>query len=110
MRRFNPCGLLTGLCMIVFVYACERKETSAVLFPEPLSHEWGRGFFSFTPETVISVETEDQKVAADWFAWLFARPAGFVPKVFMNAEDADVVLRCDQTMEPESYRIEVVRK
>lgn len=110
MRRFNPCGLLTGLCMIVFVYACERKETSAVLFPEPLSHEWGRGFFTFTPETVISVETEDQKVAADWFAWLFAESAGFVPQVYANVKDADIYLCHNQELGLEAYSMTVTPK
>jgi N-acetyl-beta-hexosaminidase len=78
--------------------------------PSPSSVEFGKGAFTFSHETVISVEDRQQQEIAEQFAWLFACPAGFVPKVFMNAEDADVVLRCDQTMEPESYRIEVERK
>ena len=63
--------------------------------------------FSFSPQTVISVESADQKAVAEWFAWLFASPGGFVPIVKENAFDADVLLRTDASMPESSYRIKV---
>ena len=65
--------------------------------------------FSFSPETVISVEDQQQKAVAEWFAWLFARPGGFVPKVEMGAFGADVLLRKDSSLEGPSYRIKTCR-
>lgn len=63
--------------------------------------------FSFSPQTVISVESSDQKAVAEWFAWLFASPGGFVPIVKEHAFDADVVLRRDASLPESSYRIKV---
>ena len=63
--------------------------------------------FSFSPQTVISVESSDQKAVAEWFAWLFASPGGFVPIVKENAFDADVLLRMDASLPESSYRIKV---
>lgn len=63
--------------------------------------------FSFSPQTVISVESAEQKAVAEWFAWLFAGPGGFVPIVKENAYDADVLLRRDASLPESSYRIKV---
>lgn len=99
------------ICISMLVMSsCEVKNERPSLIPSPSSVEYGKGVFTFCHDTVISVEDEHQKEAAERFAWLFARPAGFVPKVFLNAEDADVVLRRDEAMAPESYRIEADRR
>ena len=66
--------------------------------------------FSFSPQTVISVENSSQKAVAEWFAWLFACPGGFVPIVQVNASDADVLLRTDASIPESSYRIRVMGK
>lgn len=63
--------------------------------------------FRFTPTTVISVENDGQKAAADWFAWLFAKAGGFVPQVEVDAFGADVVLREDSSLDAAAYRIKV---
>ena len=61
--------------------------------------------FSFSPQTVISVEDPQQRAVAEWFAWLFARPGGFVPRVEVDATDADMILMKDSSLEGSSYRI-----
>ena len=66
--------------------------------------------FSFSPQTVISVENSSQKAVAEWFAWLFACPGGFVPIVQVNASDADVLLQTDASIPESSYRIRVMGK
>ena len=66
--------------------------------------------FSFSPQTVISVENSSQKAVAEWFAWLFACPGGFVPIVQVNASEADVLLRTDASIPECSYRIRVMGK
>ena len=66
--------------------------------------------FSFSPQTVISVENSSQKAVAEWFAWLFACPGGFVPIVQVNASDADVLLQTDASIPENSYRIRVMGK
>ena len=66
--------------------------------------------FSFSPQTVISVENPQQMAVAEWFAWLFACPGGFVPIVQVNASDADVLLRTDASIPECSYRIRVMGK
>jgi N-acetyl-beta-hexosaminidase len=110
MKTSNSKSVVLISCIMLMISSCVVKNERPALMPSPSSVEFGKGAFTFSHETVISVEDRQQQEIAEQFAWLFACPAGFVPKVFMNAEDADVVLRCDQTMEPESYRIEVERK
>ncbi len=63
--------------------------------------------FKFSPDTVISVENEEQRAVADWFAWLFARSGGFVLQVTDDALGADVVMRGDMSLEPSAFRIKV---
>ena len=86
MKDFRTSCIIVMLC--VLLASCERD-------------------FSFSPQTVISVESADQKAVAEWFAWLFASPGGFVPIVKENAFDADVLLRTDASMPESSYRIKV---
>ena len=66
--------------------------------------------FSFSPQTVISVEDPQQRAVAEWFAWHFACPGGFVPIVQVGASDADVLLRTDASIPGCSYRIRVTGK
>ena len=86
MKDFRTSCIIVMLC--VLLASCERD-------------------FSFSPQTVISVESAEQKAVAEWFAWLFASPGGFVPIVKENAYDADVLLRRDASLPESSYRIKV---
>lgn len=65
--------------------------------------------FEFSPYTVISVENQMQKEVADWFAWLFAAPGGFVPMVVTDDPSADVILSNDPGMPDDSYRLDIDR-
>ena len=110
MRRITPSGLVTIFCLMVSAIACDRKDASTILFPTPAHHEWGKNYFVFTPETVISVENDDQKAVADWFSWLFAGPAGFLPQVHSNVKDADMLLRMNSELGIEAYRLTVTAR
>ena len=66
--------------------------------------------FNFNPNTVISVENMEQSAVAEWFAWLFATSGGFVPKVEVNAEDPDVLLMENPSLDATSYRIRITEK
>ena len=67
------------------------------------------GRFEFSPYTVISVENEEQKEVADWFAWLFAAPGGFVPIVLKDDDAADIVLSHDPSLRESHYRLDIDR-
>ena len=101
--------LVTAFMMTSASCSCPRHSDSFHVVPCPSSIHVGEGSFRFTPFTVISVSSQEQKDAAEWFAWIFARPAGFVPMVLMNQDDADVILTYDTTLAPEAYRIKVSR-
>jgi hypothetical protein len=105
MIRFNPRGLQTAILILFINISCTHPEV--LLLPPPSTQENARGSFEFTPHTVISVEDEAQWEVADWFAWLFASPAGFVPKVFVDAENPDVIISTDASLPAEAYRIKV---
>lgn len=84
------------------------KRTFAILLISFLLVSCG-GRFEFSPYTVISVENEEQKEVADWFAWLFAAPGGFVPIVLMDDDAADIVLSNDPSMNDSHYRLDIGR-
>lgn len=108
MNISKPTGLLTLIVALAAAVSC--SESKVVILPAPVSCESGRGIFEFTPETVISVENAQQKEAAEWFAWIFARPAGFVPQVDVDAPSADIVVAEDGSLPEEAYRIKVRRR
>ena len=108
MTRFISLCLLALVLPSFLCVSC--KEADVILLPTPASFQCGRGHFEFTADTVIYVEDEQQRQAADWFAWLFAKPAGFVPKISGNKKKADVILHRDESLGKEAYRIEVRRR
>ena len=111
MKRLGHLLSASSILISVLVnVACVKNESSVVLIPAPESVSIGKGSFEFSPSTVISVENAEQKMAADGFAWLFALPAGFVPQVRTDADDADVILSADPEMEKEAYLLDVRRR
>lgn len=106
MRRFDSsviAVLLAGmLCM-----SCGKRSEVTEIIPAPVSVECGTGRFTFSHETRILVLNDEQRELADWFAWLFAKPAGFVPRLVNDKEDADIVFMTDCEMKDEAYRLEV---
>lgn len=108
MITSKPTGLLTLIIALAACISC--TESKVAILPVPASCEWGRGTFVFTPRTVISVEDEQQRETAEWFAWLFAGPAGFVPKVDTDAASPDIIVREDASLPDEAYRIKVTRR
>ena len=105
MIRFNLRGFQTAVLVLFINISCSHPDV--LLLPPPMTQECGRGMFEFTPHTVISVEDEAQRELADWFAWLFASPAGFVPKVFIGADNPDVLIKTDASLPAEAYSIRV---
>lgn len=78
------------------------------ILPYPAEVKKGSGEFLFTPQTVISVENEEQRVSARLFADLFHASAGFRPAVSTSsAENASVRLATDPLLAPEAYTLRV---
>ena len=82
------------------------KKITMILMTAAMLISCGRNF-EFSPYTVISVENEEQREVADWFAWLFASPGGFVPMVVTEDSSADVILSHDPSLEGDSYRLDI---
>ena len=74
------------------------------LVPRPLNLQTiGEDQFEVTARTVISVENEEQKAVADYFASLFTHSAGFTPSVALDTDRADIIFRSDASLKAESY-------
>ena len=69
------------IILSLFLVSCGNSGRGLSVVPSPASVELGTGVFTFDHDTVISVEDNQQKAVADWFSWLFAKPAGFVPNL-----------------------------
>ncbi len=109
MKSSNFASIVLLCGIMLSMSSCAVDNEKPALMPSPASVQLGKGVFTFSHETVISVEDRQQMEVAEWFAWLFAHPAGFVPKVFQNVSDADIILRRNAEMMPESYKINACR-
>lgn len=97
--------ILTTL-LTVFLLSCNDKENRDVLIaPRPNSITMGKGYFKFSGKTVITVENEEQAVAARYFANLFTTSAGFTPAVEVGNAKGDVRFITDKTISAEGYTI-----
>lgn len=83
-----------------------KTQRDVAIVPTPLSMEKGTGSFTFGPNTVITVPTEEQKPVAGLFASLFTRSAGFTPKVQVGTE-GDVCLELDKNLSEDAYEMQV---
>lgn len=83
-----------------------KTQRDIAIVPTPLSMEKGTGSFTFGPNTVITVPTEEQKPVAGLFASLFTRSAGFTPKVQVGTE-GDVCLELDKNLPEDAYEMQV---
>lgn len=83
-----------------------KTQRDVAIVPTPLSMEKGTGSFTFGPNTVITVPTEEQKPVAGLFASLFIRSAGFTPKVQVGTE-GDVCLELDKNLPEDAYEMQV---
>lgn len=83
-----------------------KTQRDVAIVPTPLSMEKGTGSFTFGPNTVITIPTEEQKPVAGLFASLFTRSAGFTPKVQVGTE-GDVCLELDKNLPEDAYEMQV---
>lgn len=83
-----------------------KTQRDVAIVPIPLSMEKGTGSFTFGPNTVITVPTEEQKPVAGLLASLFTRSAGFTPKVQVGTE-GDVCLELDKNLPEDAYEMQV---
>ena len=102
------CNLL--LVLLIILTSCSRQDTRVSVVPAPAIMEQGKDHFIIDDDTCISIEDESQRPVAEWFACLFENPAGFVPQVLTDGQDAEVRLHADCTLEDEAYRLHVDRK
>lgn len=101
-RLFN----YTLFICIILLSGCKSNETTNIV-PAPNFLERGKGCFIISPESVISVENEDQAQVASMFTRLFESAAGFAPEVTLGNEDADIKFVSDSTIAEEGYRLSV---
>lgn len=77
------------------------------LVPCPASIVPGTGNFQFSAKTTFAVENEEQAVQVRQLTGLFARAAGFTPRIKVEERKGDVCLATDTTLKSESYRLEI---
>lgn len=80
------------------------------LVPCPASIVPGVGNFQFSAKTTFAVENEEQAVQVRQLTGLFARAAGFAPRIKVGEGKGDVCLKTDTTLKSESYKLEITTK
>ena len=76
------------------------------IIPYPVTMVEGEGSFVFMNKTVIAYESEEMEEVVKDFASLFARSAGFTPKL-KYGKKGEVCIRLDGTLPEEAYMLEV---
>lgn len=79
------------------------------LVPCPVSIIPGTGNFHFSGKTTFAVENEGQAEQVRQFNELFARAAGFTPRIKVGKK-GDICLVTDTTLKDESYKLEITAK
>ncbi len=96
------------LLFVLFSLCISLVAQSHFIVPQPAKIEKSQGSFTFSSQTVISVENAEQRRSAELFADLFRASAGFSPKVSTSdAQNASVRLKTDATLAPEAYRLKI---
>lgn len=77
------------------------------LVPCPVSIVPGTGNFHFSAKTTFAVENEAQAAEVRQLTALFARAAGFTPRIKVGNKKGDICLVTDTTLKNESYKLEI---
>ncbi|MGC1631770.1 MAG: family 20 glycosylhydrolase [Gelidibacter sp.] len=101
------------LLMLLFILnSCQTPsrtftEDEVSIVPKPSKMAIAEGSYSFSKDTKISVENDDQKPAAKYLSDLFENAAGFAIPISESKTNASIVFIKDETLKPEAYTLEV---
>lgn len=97
----------TALFATLFAFAVSAHDTiPATVIPAPASVETHDGCFTFTPQTVITVENGEQKALAEEFASLFTVAADFTPRIKSRGNGA-MRFVTDRSLAHEAYTLDI---
>ena len=103
--------LLFVFCLIFTLYssldAQEVSKRPLSLIPYPATIVEGEGTFVFTEKTTVALEDKALEVMAREFVGLFAKPAGFTPKIKVGGKKGEVLIKKDDTLLEEGYVLTV---
>ena len=100
------------VALVLFCFSCA-KETKTFskdeisIVPQPSKLVLNDNSFSFSRNTSIYTNLEEQKPAAKFLVDLFDKAAGFELPKTENKENAGVIFANDDTIEPEAYHLQV---
>jgi len=77
------------------------------LIPYPATVLEGEGTFVFTEKTTMALEDKNLETIAKEFVGLFAKPAGFTPKLKVGGKKGEVLIKKDDTLQEEGYVLTV---
>lgn len=84
------------------------EEISIV--PKPSKMDIHEGSFSFSKNTTVFIDNENQKPAAQYLSDLFKNAAGYPIAISNKKDKANIVFSKDENIKPEAYHLEVTAK
>ena len=103
--------LLLVFCLILTLdsslVAQEVSKRPLSLIPYPVTVLEGEGTFVFTEKTTVALEDKNLETIARDFVGLFAKPAGFTPKLKVGGKRGEVLIKKDDTVQEEGYVLTV---
>ncbi|HUH28486.1 family 20 glycosylhydrolase [Gelidibacter sp.] len=109
-------NFLSLLALLLILNSCETVKTRTFtaeevsIVPKPSDMVIEEGSFTFTEDTKISIENDNQKPAAKYLSDLFQNAASYPLAIIDTREDRGIVLLNDDAIASESYTLEVTPK
>lgn len=101
------------LVLLLIFNSCQTTKTKTFtenevsIVPKPVDMHISEGSFSFSKDTKMSVEKEEQKPAAKYLSDLFENAAGYTLPLSETTDNANIVFIKDEKLNPEAYSLEV---
>ncbi|MDO4164529.1 MAG: family 20 glycosylhydrolase [Bacteroides sp.] len=104
--------IYTLVCFLLLCTAGLQADnlTQSLLVPYPAQIVPGTGTFRFSSKTTFAVENEEQAAVVRPFIDLFARTAGFSPRIKVDSRKGDICLTTDTGLQAEAYELEITAK
>lgn len=99
--------LIFSVSVLVLSSCRTGVKEKADIVPLPADLVQGSGYFTFTSNTTVAVEDEEQATVAAYLAGLFTNSAGFTPHVKVGTSKGDLRFLKDTALQSGAYDLHV---
>ena len=103
---------LIFIIILAILSGCNKSKTTPevspiAIIPQPQSVVMDSGYFTFTAQTILSVENNEQLAIANHFTSRFLNASGWAPEVRVNDHSGQIKLNHSSQVPEEGYQLSV---